>query len=304
VPQLVYDGDAETAFQSDRPAKAGDTLTLTFRQPVRLKKVAVLASDVAAVLETSADGKTFTEAAPLKTGAAEAGPQAGTTRSVRLRVTADAEAPLEVREFTLTSDTALPVFRHPLLVCVDTTAVPEMKAWAERAAKIVAAWYPTLSDLLASDGYTPPRRIDLIFQPGNQGIAATMGSRIVCLDGWFKAHPDDYGAVVHESIHVIQSYPKYDPVWLVEGIDDYARFWVYEPQTPLAPVDEAHLHYRSGYTVTGAFLAWLIEHYDKDIVQKLNAACRQSTYTPELFKTATGKDLDTLWAEFRATLKP
>jgi len=55
--------------------------------------------------------------------------------------------------------------------------------------------------------------------------------------------------------------------------------------------------------VTGAFLAYLVEKYDKGIVGRLNAACRRSAYKPEMFKESTGKDLDTLWEEFRQSLR-
>ena len=37
---------------------------------------------------------------------------------------------------------------------------------------------------------------------------------------WISDHPDDFGMVIHELIHVIQAYPAAGdkPGWLVEGI--------------------------------------------------------------------------------------
>ena len=50
--------------------------------------------------------------------------------------------------------------------------------------------------------------------------SAAPNSRIEAAADWFKKRPEDTGALIHELAHVIQSYPKYYPVWLVEGIAD------------------------------------------------------------------------------------
>jgi hypothetical protein len=310
VPQLAYDGNPETCFRTDGPVKAGDAFTMVFAKPLRLKRVRALtgqADGVGAlgrgVLETSADGQAFAPAAEFKAAVAASGPRTGAVKALRVRVTADQTGPLMVREIALDADPPVPVFRYPIAVYLDASAVPDMKDWCERARALMEGWYPTLAETLASEGYSPPRRIDLVFKKGSRGIAGTAGSHIEAYDGWFKAHPDDYGALIHETVHVIQSYPKYDPVWLVEGIADYVRCWIFEPEAPRRPLDPNRIRYQDGYQVTGAFLAWLVERHDKDIVRKLNAACRRSAYKSDLFKESTGKDLDALWAEFREGLK-
>lgn len=309
VPQLAFDGSAETFFRSGRPVRPDDTFSMVFAEPVRLRRLRVVTGQAdgqcalaSGVLETSADGKNFAFAAEFASGRAEADLKDASVKAVRIRATAESSSALAIREITLDARPPVPVFRYPILVTLDCSEVPEMQEWCERARKLVEQWYPTIADALASEGYTPPRRIELVFKKGSKGIAGTSRSRIVCYDGWFKAHPDDYGAIIHEATHVVQSYPKYDPVWLVEGITDYVRFWIFEPQTPRRRLDPARIRYEDGYQVTGAFLAWLVERYDKDIVRKLNAACRKSQYTPDLFKQCTGKDLDTLWEEFRRSL--
>jgi hypothetical protein len=104
-------------------------------------------------------------------------------------------------------------------------------------------------------------------------------------------------------VHVVQAYGgRKVPGWLVEGIADYFRFWIYEPKAPRHRVDPQRSRYTDGYQVTGAFLAWLVKTYDKDIVAKLNAACRQGKYQDKLFQDYTGKDLDALWKEFIGSL--
>jgi hypothetical protein len=193
--------------------------------------------------------------------------------------------------------------KYPVTVTVDVSDAPDMKDWAEKAAKIVEQWYPRMCDYLASDGFTPPKKITLIFKKSSEGIAATSGTTITASDGWFKAHPNDFGAIVHESIHVIQSYrSRNNPSWLVEGIDDYCRFWIYEPSPPKGRLDPSKIKYTDSYQVTGAFLAWAVSTYDKDLVKKLNAACRQGKYKDTLLKDLTGKDLDTLFEEFKKSL--
>jgi hypothetical protein len=54
--------------------------------------------------------------------------------------------------------------------------------------------------------------------------------------------------------------------------------------------------------VTAAFLAYLTEKYDKDIVRKLNKMMREGEYKKEVFQQITGKSLEQLGDEWRATL--
>jgi len=58
-------------------------------------------------------------------------------------------------------------------------------------------------------------------------VAATAGDRITGSVQFFKAHPDDLGAMIHETVHVVQHYQRRrnNPSWLVEGVADYVRFF-------------------------------------------------------------------------------
>jgi hypothetical protein len=135
-----------------------------------------------------------------------------------------------------------------------------------------------------------------------RGVAATGGNHIVGSVKFFKEHPDDVGAMVHETVHVVQSYRgQRNPGWLVEGVADYVRFFKFEPGN-LGPINAERSHYNGSYRVTAAFLAFLVERYDKDIVRKLNHLMRTGEYGEESFKELTGKTLDQLDDEWRATL--
>ncbi|MFI5385483.1 MAG: basic secretory protein-like protein [Fimbriimonadales bacterium] len=144
------------------------------------------------------------------------------------------------------------------------------------------------------------------------GVAATSGSgfggrqnvpTIQVSAKYALAHPDDIGMVVHEMVHVVQSYPTYDPSWLVEGIADYVRWFFYEPVDKRPHPSPAKATARDSYRTTAAFLFWASEKYSKDLVPKLNDAFQANQYKESLFKDLTGKTLDELNAEWIASLK-
>jgi hypothetical protein len=54
--------------------------------------------------------------------------------------------------------------------------------------------------------------------------------------------------------------------------------------------------------VTARFLDFVSRKYDKQLVLKLNKAMREGTYTDDLFNELTGKPVQQLDDEWRATL--
>jgi Peptidase of plants and bacteria len=185
-----------------------------------------------------------------------------------------------------------------LKVNIDTTEVPELEGWAEGAKALVEKWHPKAAELLASEGYKPPNEVTLVFKKDMKGVAHASGRTITIAANWVIHHPDDKGMVVHELVHVIQSYPPSRAGWLVEGLADWVRFYQFEPETRLGRPDPNRASYRDGYRTTAMFLDWVRATYDADLIVKLNAALRVGKYRPELFQEATGKSLDDLWAEF------
>jgi hypothetical protein len=89
----------------------------------------------------------------------------------------------------------------------------------------------------------------------------------------------------------------------VEGVADYVRFFKYEPGK-IGPINANRAHYNSSYRVTAAFLAYVTETYDKQLVIKLNKLMREGQYKEDVFKELTGKTLPELDDEWRATLRP
>jgi Peptidase of plants and bacteria len=184
-------------------------------------------------------------------------------------------------------------------VQVDTSEVPDLEPWGAKAKELVVKWHPIISALLKSDGFTPPSEVKIVFKKDMKGIAFTSGNTITIAADWVKKHPDDYGMVVHELTHVVQSYPPTgrDTRWLVEGIADYVRYFKYEPDTKWGAINRK-ASYRDGYGTAARFLAWIEKTHNKEIVSKLNQALRKSEYKDKLFKDVTGMSLDDLWAEF------
>jgi hypothetical protein len=198
---------------------------------------------------------------------------------------------------------------------IDATVAPDLMDWADRELRpVVKEWYPKLVDMLPSEGYQAATNIVLLFRDNMGGTpASAAGSRINLNAGWFRRNlkGEARGSVVHEMVHVVQNYGRArrmnpnatrTPGWLVEGIPDYIRWFLYEPQTKGAEITQRNLaraRYDASYRVTGNFLNWVTQSYAKELVQKLNAAAREGKYTEELWSQITGKSLQALGEEWK-----
>src|SRR5262249_1237644 len=159
----------------------------------------------------------------------------------------------------------------PIEFVVDVADAPEMKEWAEKAARVCERQYPMICDELSSDGFRPATVIRLALKNNYNGVAAAGGGRITGSVKELKTKPNDIGAMVHETVHCVQSYrTRGNPGWLVEGIADYLRFFRYEVAKP-RPLAPERAKYDGSYRTTAAFLAFVTEKYDPQIVRELNA---------------------------------
>lgn len=311
IRQFVFDGDPATAFISATNPHADDQLTLAFERPITVHSIKVTSgrpdgSDVLEMgsLDVSADGETYERLAGFAEGAAEAKFDDRAVKAVRVTVTADLPHPLAIRELVIEGPAAASTFQYPVEIAVDVTDAPDMKQWAEDTARTCERAYRMINEELQSDGYKPAHLITMALKNDYNGVAATGGNHIVGSVKYFKEHPDDVGAMVHETAHVVQHYRgRRNPGWLVEGVADYVRFFKFEPGN-LGPINARRAHYNQSYRVSAAFLAFLVEKYDAEIVRKLNRLMRAGEYPGEsFFSDATGKTLDELDDEWRATLK-
>jgi hypothetical protein len=310
VRQFAFDADPATYFASERPAGAGDHFTLAFDRAVKVTSVSVTTGRPrggdaldAGTLELSEDGKTFSPVAKFDAGAASAKLVGRAARAVRVRPSTGFKAPLVIREFVIVSDPAVVRFTYPVEFVIDVSDAPEMKEWAEKVARVCERAYPMINEELKSDGYTPPRVVRMALKSSYNGVAMAGRGGITGSVKYFKSRPEDVGAMVHEAVHVVQQYrTRGNPGWLVEGVADYVRFFRFEPGK-IGRISPARARYNASYRVTGAFLAYLVEKYDRDIVRKLNQAMREGEYSEGLFKKYTGKTVQVLDKEWRDTLK-
>lgn len=187
------------------------------------------------------------------------------------------------------------------LVCDET---PELKAWGEQAVEICREWYPKLCGEYATADFVPRGTIKVEIRKTLGAPAWTAGDTISVNAEYLKNAPKDFGMVVHELFHVVQSYPgqKSDLGWLTEGIADYVRFWEYEPQTRQSKIG-AKASYKNGYRVAGAFLAWL-EQDKPGTVARLNAALRKGGADNAAVAGVIGGDIENKWKEFVAAGAP
>ena len=207
-------------------------------------------------------------------------------------------------------------------ITIDSSQVPELKDWCEKELRpALEKWYPLIVSDLPSNGFTAPKKFTVVIDPSYRGVAATGGTRVMVSPSWIKGQSsrqgwnEAVGSVIHEEVHVVQQYgygrrrggATRNPVWLVEGIADYIRWFKYEPvehrPKPRATNRGRPASYTDSYQTTATFLQWVADHYDHEIVVQLNASLRDGKYVPELWTLYTGKTVDELWAEFAPTLR-
>lgn len=204
----------------------------------------------------------------------------------------------------------------PNRIAIDLTEAPDLKPWAEETlAPIVKEWYPKLAAMLPSDGFEAPKEVSIRFLRDMEGVANASGTRIRCAAKWMRQNLEGEaaGAVVHELVHVVQQYGRgrrnnpnaaRTPGWIVEGIPDYIRWFLYEPQTKGAEITKRNLpraRYDANYRISANFIDWVVREHDPKLIEKLNAAAREGRYEEELWRKWTEKPLEDLgrdWREF------
>jgi hypothetical protein len=310
IRQFAFDGRKETYFASTGNPGAADHFTISLEHPVALKSVEVLTGRPeggdeleSGTLEVSVDGKAFESVASFDPkGVARIDLKQRPIKRIRIKPDPAKAHPLVIREIVIDSAEPVATFAYPVEFTVDVADAPEMIEWANKVAQLCEAWYPRLNEELKSDGFQPATQISMVLKASYKGVAMASGTRITGSVSFFKEHPDDLGAMIHETCHVIQRYRgRGNPGWLVEGIADHVRFFVYEPGKA-GPVNPRRAHYNGSYRTTATFLDYVSRTYDKQLVLKLNQRLREGKYKPDAWKELTGKTVEELDAEWLASL--
>jgi tetratricopeptide (TPR) repeat protein len=210
----------------------------------------------------------------------------------------------------------------------DTSLAPELREWTEqKLAPALAEWYPKLTTLLASDGFTPAKALHMTLRPGRvrtetgEYFALTTGTRIVADSAWVESerYGGALGCLFHEAVHVVQQYddasgaPEAQPTpdWLREGLADYIRWFLYQPQRHgadavyFARLKTQDFNYDGSYRVSANFLNYVFQHYDRDgqLLRQFNAVCRAGHYRNAFWQEHTGKALAALNDDWKAALQ-
>jgi hypothetical protein len=308
IRQFAFDKDPESYFASSEKPGKDDNFTLQFDEPVALKSIKVLTGTpkgenklTSGELQVSKDGKQFTTVGKFSEGTAKADYQ-GEAKLIRI-LPGESGVPLVIRDIEIESAKPVARFAYPVEFVVDIADAPELKEWIEKVVEVCEKQYPMINEQLKSDGFKPATVINLAMKNSYTGVAQASRNNILGSVKFFKERPDDIGAFVHETAHVVQSYrTRNAPSWLVEGIADYVRFYKYEPGKA-GKVRPETARYNASYRTSAAFLNYVAEKYDKDLILKLNKSLREGEYKEEIFQTLTKKPLKELDEEWRESLK-
>tara|TARA_R110002050_G_scaffold286121_2_gene436333 strand:+ start:103580 stop:104251 length:672 start_codon:yes stop_codon:yes gene_type:complete len=171
--------------------------------------------------------------------------------------------------------------------------------------------YKTYPELMKKYNPNAVRNLQIIIKSNNENngffVAYANGNTITVSSDWMLKNPNDFDLMTHEIMHLIQAYPNgAGPGWLTEGIADYVRD-AYglnnkKAEWKLTDYDSNH-HYTNSYRITGRFLKWIENQYDKNLVKKLDTLLRTSQYSTNVWEQLTGKNLNKLWNEYSANPK-
>lgn len=188
-----------------------------------------------------------------------------------------------------------------LTVKLDTSKAPECAEFAAKAEKIAVEWYPKIHELIFEKEQTlPDKTIQITIEPMD-GVAYAQGPHIHISSAWLKKSPNDYGMIVHELVHIVQSYNGKGEFWLTEGIADFVRYHHYEPGKQNWAFNPQSSSYKQGYGIAGDFLQWLDTSKKPGVIKTLSTACHKGEYKSEMITKECGADVDALWKEYVST---
>src|SRR5579859_4970267 len=108
-------------------------------------------------------------------------------------------------------------------IVVDTSEVPDLASWGRHAGELCVEWYPKIAVILGVDGFLTNRTVRLYFHREMGGVANTDTRKgvINISSAYVRGHTNDWGMVVHELTHTIQSFGGRGPaIFSAEDIKD------------------------------------------------------------------------------------
>lgn len=331
LPVFAVDGDEGTSFGTRTAPKPDDHFTITFDAPARLTTLSVLTGRTDererltdGALEISQDGTAFTELARLNDGTATAMAPDHAIKAVRLRVLGANSEPLTLCEFRAMETPFAPAGRVEVVrklgsefgeatirflgdaSLLEGEEQKQLTAFLEKIGGIYGDKLAEMAKRLDSPWEQVPKTLFVSYKTDTgRGVPAyASGNSITLNTKWvWRQRDDSIGMFVHELSHVVQHYPRGNPGWLVEGISDLIRYELSPPEDAwvrrLEAIDPKKSDYKHAYSEAAKFLAWIQKTYAPELEGKLSRAMQEGKFRDALWAEITGKDLDTLWREYR-----
>ncbi|MEN8773811.1 MAG: basic secretory protein-like protein [Akkermansiaceae bacterium] len=194
---------------------------------------------------------------------------------------------------------------------VDITNTPQHEKWIKaELSPVILEWYPKIIDLLSGEAYEAPAKVTLKFENDvPNGIPAYATGSVITLNAtWFtnQLKKEAKGCVVHELVHVVQNYwlaprlnpnPSRTPSWVTEGLADYIRWFLFEPESKGAhytPTQIRKMKHDASYRISANFIDWVSRNYKENIASLINNAARNGRYDKSLWKKHTGLSIENL----------
>lgn len=169
--------------------------------------------------------------------------------------------------------------------------------------RLIDVFFKVYPKLVKDFNAEAPKSVTITIDTAYDGVAYAHNGKVVISQAWLQKNPEDIDVVTHEVMHIVQSYPPGSgPGWLVEGIADYVRdtYGVNNKAAnwSLPDLKDSH-HYTNSYRIAARFLKWVAQKKDRTIIQKLDTALREKTYTDAIWQKHTGLTLDELWDAYK-----
>jgi hypothetical protein len=143
------------------------------------------------------------------------------------------------------------LFLAPIVISAATPRIvvensdPELDAFAKDAVVLCEQWYPKINEILfGAKPPNPPEEIRIVFTDTGSvsGYAKGQAMYLSATEAKRPAKLDFRAVVIHELVHIVQSYPEddrcdglrilgcvakgsyYAPTWIKEGIADYVAY--------------------------------------------------------------------------------
>ncbi len=112
----------------------------------------------------------------------------------------------------------------------DASQERQLKDTALAYAQTARDNYQMVAHLLGADERSLPKQVTILITYRMQTKeAGAVGDEIKVNAQYARNHRTELRLIVHELTHIVQRYPGDPPMWLLEGIADYVRYYHYEP---------------------------------------------------------------------------